>query len=45
QIVSFDNVGKQIIYELNPLDTVTKNENLRYGKAYMQEVYQQYLDY
>ncbi|MDB5119799.1 MAG: sulfatase [Sphingobacteriales bacterium] len=45
QMVSFDNIGKQIIYEKNPTDVVSKNENLRYGKAYMQEVHQQYLDY
>lgn len=45
QMVSFDNIGKQIIYESKPLDNLNKNKNVRYGKAYMQEVYQQYLDY
>lgn len=43
--VSFDNVGKQIIYNSNLTDSVGRNKNLRFGKAYMQAVYQQYLDY
>lgn len=43
QSVSFDNVGKSVIYtsvETRPTDSL-----LRYGKAYMQQVYQQFLNY
>lgn len=45
QIISFDNVGKTIILRKNPPDAKIDNELLVYGKAYMQEVFQQYLDY
>jgi phosphoglycerol transferase MdoB-like AlkP superfamily enzyme len=43
QIISFDNVGKNIIYKLKP--DASSDDELRYGKAYMQEVYQSYIDY
>jgi phosphoglycerol transferase MdoB-like AlkP superfamily enzyme len=45
QIISFDNVGKNIILRKNPPNVKIDNELLVYGKAYMQEVFQQYLDY
>jgi phosphoglycerol transferase MdoB-like AlkP superfamily enzyme len=45
QIVSFDNVGKNIILRKNSPNTKIDNELVAYGKAYMQEVFQQYLDY
>lgn len=45
QIISFDNVGKNIILRKNPPNHKIENEMLRYGKAYMQEVFQQYLDF
>lgn len=45
QIISFDNVGKNIILRKNPKNPKIENSMLRYGKAYMQEVFQQYLDF
>ena len=45
QIISFDNVGKTVILRKNPPNTKIDNELLKNGKAYMQEVFQQYLDY
>jgi len=42
QIVSFDNIGKRIIYKKNNAST---DYEVGYGKAYMQEVYREYLDY
>lgn len=45
QTISFDNVGKNIILRKNPPNTKIDNELVEYGKAYMQEVFQQYLDY
>lgn len=42
QTVSFDNVGKRIIYKQKAAAT---DSVLRYGKAYMQEVYGEYLSY
>lgn len=45
QIVSFDNVGKNIILRKNPPNAKIDNELVEYGKAYMQEVFQQYLDF
>jgi phosphoglycerol transferase MdoB-like AlkP superfamily enzyme len=42
QTVSFDNVGKRIIYKQNNSSSDKQVEN---GKAYMQEVYQEYLNY
>lgn len=44
QIISFDNVGKNIIYRKNPPDPNIDSLQLRYGKAYMQKVFQDYLD-
>ena len=45
QIISFDNVGKKIILRKNSPNAKIDNELLKNGKAYMQEVFQQYLDY
>ena len=45
QIVSFDNVGKNIILRKNPPNAKIDNELVKYGKAFMQEVFQQYLDF
>lgn len=45
QIVSFDNVGKNIILRKNAPDPKTDTELVHYGKAYMQLVFQEYLDY
>ena len=45
QIISFDNVGKKIILRKNSPNNKIDNELLKNGKAYMQEAFQQYLDY
>ena len=45
QIISFDNVGKSIILMKNAPNAKIDKKLVRYGKAYMQEVFQQYLDY
>ncbi len=45
QIISFDNVGKNIILRRNDANPTIDAELTRKGKAYMQEVFQQYLDY
>jgi len=46
QTLSFDNVGKDIIYLQNDTVKVSKNQDLKtIGQAYMQEVYRQYLNY
>ncbi len=45
QIVSFDNIGKNIILRKNPPNPKIEAEQLYYGKAYMQQVFQEYLDY
>lgn len=45
QIISFDNVGKNIIMRKNIANPKIDKNLVRYGKAHMQEVFQQYLDY
>jgi phosphoglycerol transferase MdoB-like AlkP superfamily enzyme len=45
QIVSFDNVGKTVILRKNAAMPLVDNQLLYYGKAYMQKVFQEYLDY
>ncbi|WP_256014108.1 LTA synthase family protein [Desertivirga xinjiangensis] len=45
QVLSFDNVGKEIIYRSQDLPSKEEEDLLKNGKAYMQSVYQQYLDY
>lgn len=44
QTITFDNVGKQVLYrkDANPKED---ERLLRYGKAYMQSVFQQYIDF
>jgi phosphoglycerol transferase MdoB-like AlkP superfamily enzyme len=44
QVISYDNVGKNIILRKNKANPKLDNELLRYGQAHMQEVFQQYLD-
>lgn len=44
QILSFDNTGKKVIFKKSQA-TPQDEDLLRYGKAYMQQVFQQYLDY
>ncbi len=44
QVISFDNTGKRVIFKKT--EQSLQDENLlRWGKAYMQQVYQEYLDY
>jgi len=46
QTLTFDNIGKNIIYEKNVNASDSLNEVLKQkGQAYLQEVYQQYLSY
>lgn len=45
QVLSFDNVGKEVIYRSQDLSGKDEESLLKNGKAYMQSVYQQYLDY
>lgn len=45
QAISFDNVGKRIILRKNDEDRSRDQEFTRYGKAMMQMVFQEYLDY
>jgi len=45
QSISFDNIGKTVLYKKNQGLELEDKNLLRYGKAYMQQVYQQFLDY
>lgn len=45
QIISFDNVGKSITYRKEPASKNVDDSLAKYGKAMMQTIYQQYLDY
>ena len=45
QVLSFDNVGKNIILRKHAADPEIDSELVFKGKAYMQELFQQYLDY
>lgn len=45
QTISFDNESKNVIYRKNAEDFKSDSTMLRYGKAYMQQVYQNFLDY
>lgn len=46
QSISFDNVGKRIIFQKNPkAGSVLNNKTLLYGKAFMQQVFAEYLNY
>ena len=45
QAISFDNTGKNILFKADT-SLQSRDENLlRYGKAYMQQVFQDFLDY
>lgn len=41
--VTFDNVGKSILYNSNPTDKQQTNNNLKLGQSYLQSVYQQFI--
>ncbi|MDF3078768.1 MAG: synthase family protein [Sphingobacteriaceae bacterium] len=45
QAVSFDNVGKNVIYTREKQAEAVDDSLIRQGKAYMQRVFQEYLDY
>lgn len=42
--VTFDNVGKSILYNSNPADAKRTNQILNSGKSYIQSVYQQFIN-
>ncbi len=42
--VTFDNQGKQLLYNSQPTQTNETNRLLQIGKAYLQEVYQQFIN-
>jgi len=41
--ITFDNIGKNILYNSNPKDSVEANKNLKRGKSYLQTAYQQFI--
>ncbi len=41
--VTFDNVGKTIVYNSNPQNVLLTNQNLKLGQAYLQTVYEQFI--
>jgi phosphoglycerol transferase MdoB-like AlkP superfamily enzyme len=41
--VTFDNIGKNILYNSHPKDSVQTNINLKLGQSYLQSVYQQFI--
>ncbi|MDQ7947903.1 MAG: LTA synthase family protein [Pedobacter sp.] len=41
--VTFDNIGKNILYNSNPKDSVQTNQILKQGQAYLQLAYQQFI--
>ncbi|TCC90456.1 LTA synthase family protein [Pedobacter frigiditerrae] len=43
QCVTFDNIGKNILYNSNAKDNLQTNKNLNSGKSYLQTVYQQFI--
>lgn len=45
QIISFDNIGKAITFRKNEVPKAIDDSLLMYGKAYMQRVYNQFLQY
>ena len=45
QTISFDNVSQKIIFRKDPANLKADSTLTRFGKAYMQEVYQTFLDY
>lgn len=44
QCVTFDNVGKTILYNSNTKNTVQTSETLDHAKAYLQNVYRQFIE-
>jgi len=45
QCVTFDNVGKTVLYNSNTKDTVLTDEILINAKSYLQNVYQQFIEF
>ena len=45
QAISFDNTGRNVIFKKNTDVNLEDQYLLKVGKAYMQAVYQNYLDY
>lgn len=45
QAISFDNIGRNIILRKNKVSSDKDSVLTSYGKAYMQEVFRQYLEY
>lgn len=43
QCVTFDNVGKTILYQTDQKNTTTTQQNLNFGKSYLQTAYQQFI--
>jgi phosphoglycerol transferase MdoB-like AlkP superfamily enzyme len=41
--VTFDNIGKNILYNSNPNDSTQTNANLNLGKSYLQSAYQTFI--
>ncbi|WP_225872505.1 LTA synthase family protein [Pedobacter polaris] len=41
--VTFDNIGKNILYNSNSKDIIKTNHNLKLGQSYLQTVYQQFI--
>ncbi|KQC00665.1 LTA synthase family protein [Pedobacter sp. Hv1] len=41
--VTFDNIGKNILYNSNPKDKLQTDNNLKLGQSYLQSVYQQFI--
>ncbi|MNQ79042.1 Lipoteichoic acid synthase 2 [compost metagenome] len=44
QCVTFDNVGKMVLFNSNPKDKVKTSEVLDHAKSYLQKVYQQFIE-
>ena len=42
--VTFDTIGKNILYQSEPADNEKTNKNLALGKSYLQSVYQQFIN-
>ncbi len=46
QAISFDNLGKQVVYVKNPkADKALNEKTLLYGKAFLQEIFTEYMAY
>lgn len=43
QCVTFDNIGKNILYNSSPKDKPQTDHNLKLGQSYLQSVYQQFI--